>query len=164
MKLPETCEGRLFRVRPTGELKLPMEVTVTVTFPHCPWLTTTGFGLTETPKSDAIGVTVNVTVTLCVIRGRLEVPVIVTVYVPVGVLGDVGITNVEDTVPPGAGVTDAGSKLACVPEGKPPLTCKLTAELKLPTEVTAKLYVAVWPCATLCVNGVAESRKSSCGP
>lgn len=121
-------------------------------------------GLTETPKSDAIGVTVNVTVTLCVIRGRLEVPVIVTVYVPVGVLGDVGITNVEDTVPPGAGVTDAGSKLACVPEGKPPLTCKLTAELKLPTEVTAKLYVAVWPCATLCVNGIAESRKSSCGP
>jgi hypothetical protein len=139
LKAAETCEGRLFRVRSTGELKLPSEVTVTVEFPHAPWLTKTRAGLTDIRKSAGAGVTVNVTVMLCVIKGKVAVPVTVRLYVPMGVLSDVGIVNVEDTVPPGAGVTDEGTMLAWVPGGKPPVTCKLTAELKLPIESTDKL-------------------------
>ena len=36
VKVPETCAGRLLRVKPTGELKLPIDPTVVVIFPHWP--------------------------------------------------------------------------------------------------------------------------------
>jgi hypothetical protein len=143
LKLPVTCVGRFVRVRAIGELKLPMEVAVTLMFPHCPWVTTTGLGLTAIPKSEGAVVTVNVTVILCEIRGRLEDPVIVRLYVPLGVLSDVGIVNVEDTVPPAGGVTDEGTILACAPGGRPPVTWRLTAELKPSIEAIEKVYVAV---------------------
>jgi len=58
MKLAETCAGRFVRVKATGELKLPIELTVMVMFPHWPWLTTRGigaWGLAVIVKSDAAG-------------------------------------------------------------------------------------------------------------
>jgi hypothetical protein len=57
-----------------------------------------------------------------VVSGRVEVPVIVRLYVPVGVVKDVGIVRVEVTVPPELGVTEEGTMLACTPGGKPAVT------------------------------------------
>ena len=79
---PVTCVGMLFTLMTTGELKLPIEFTKTLTLPHAPGLTLTRFGLTDMLKSEVIGavpVTVRVTVTLCVITGRDDVPVTVSV-------------------------------------------------------------------------------------
>ena len=87
MKLAETCAGRLVRVKSTGELKLPIELTVMVMFPHWPWLTTRGvgaWGLAVIVKSDAAVVIVRVTTTLRVMSGRVDVPVIVRLYDPSG--------------------------------------------------------------------------------
>jgi hypothetical protein len=125
MKVPETWAGRLLRVKLTGELKLPIEVTVIVMFPHAPWLTIRGvgaLGLAVIAKSDATVVTVRVTTTLRVTRGRVDVPVIVRLYVPAGVVNDVGIVRVAVTVPPELGVTEEGTMLACVPVGNPAVT------------------------------------------
>jgi len=121
MKLAETCAGRFVRVKSTGELKLPIELTVMVMFPHWPGLTTKGVGAVIV-KSAVVGIIVRVTTTLRVMSGRVEVPVIVTLYVPVGVVKDVGIVRVEVTVPPELGVTEEGTMLACTPGGKPAVT------------------------------------------
>jgi hypothetical protein len=142
MKVAETCAGRFVRVKSTGELNLPIESTVIVMFPHWPWLTTRGvgaWGLAVIVKSDAGVVTVRVTPTLRVMSGRVEVPVIVRLYDPMGVVNEVGIIRVEVTVPPELGVTEEGTMLAVTPGGKPAVTWREIAELKLPTEVTAKL-------------------------
>lgn len=112
-------------VKSTGELKLPIELTVIVMFPHWPWLTTRGVGargLAVIVKSDAGVVIVRVTTTLRVTRGRVDAPVIVRLYDPMGVVNDVGIVRVAVTVPPELGVTDEGTMLACVPGGKPAVT------------------------------------------
>jgi hypothetical protein len=67
MKLVETCAGTFVRVKSTGELKLPIELTVIVMFPHWPGLTTRGvgaWGMAVIVKSDAAVVIVRVTTTL----------------------------------------------------------------------------------------------------
>ncbi len=55
--------GMFVSVMLTGELKVPMEITVTVTFPHWPWLIITIVGLTVTVKSE-VAITVSVTIML----------------------------------------------------------------------------------------------------
>ena len=79
-------------------------------------------GLAVIVKSDATDVIVRLTATLRVTMGRDDVPVIVRLYVPVGVVNDVGIVRVAVTVPPELGVTEDGTMLACVPGGKPAVT------------------------------------------
>lgn len=133
-----TCAGAFVRVRATGELKFPTDWTVTVVFPHWPWLTTSRDGFALILKSELTGVTVSFTTTLCVMRGRLELPVIVTLYVPTGVLVEVGMVNVDDTDCPELGVTEEGTMLAWVPCGSPPVTWRFTFELKLPMDVTVR--------------------------
>jgi len=70
-----------------------------------------------------------------VIAGRVEVPVIVSEYVPLGVLKFVATRNNELEEPPAVGVTAGGEKLVVEFAGKPE-TCRFTGALKLPTEVT----------------------------
>ena len=72
-----TRPGKPDRVRLTGELKFPTEVTVTVRLPHVPWLMITGLGVAVIVKSlGGVDIT-SPTETLCVMRGRVELPVMV---------------------------------------------------------------------------------------
>jgi hypothetical protein len=62
--------------------------------------------------------------------------------------------RVLDATEPGEGVTTPDIKLLVDPPGVP-LTCNEIGELKLPIGVMPTVYVAVCPCATVTVNGVA---------
>ena len=77
INLTVTLEGKPETVMFTGELNLPIEVTVTVRFPHAPLLTINGLGVAVIVKSLGGVITTSPTETLCVISGRVELPVIV---------------------------------------------------------------------------------------
>jgi hypothetical protein len=72
-----TCSGIPVRVRFIGELKLPIEVTVTVKLPQLAWLITSKDGPTVRVKSEGAKTTFRPTVMLCVISSGEELPVIV---------------------------------------------------------------------------------------
>ncbi len=69
--------GTLVSVRFTAELKVPIDVTVTVIFPHVPGLIIASVGLTAIEKSGRADPTVRVTMMLWDMMGRVELPVIV---------------------------------------------------------------------------------------
>lgn len=69
------------------------------------------------------------------IAGSNDVPVIVRVYVPMGVFVLVEIVSWEFAVPPAGGVTLPGEKLGDENEGSP-VTWRLTCELNPPIEFT----------------------------
>jgi len=75
--LTVTARGRPEIVRFTGELNLPIDVTVTVRFPQAPSEIISGLGLAVIVKSLGGVITTSPTDTLCVISGRVELPVIV---------------------------------------------------------------------------------------
>jgi hypothetical protein len=84
--------------------------------------------------------TFTVTVVVCVPLG--PVPVMVSVYVPDGVLGVVATVNVEPAEPPEGGVTEAGSKVQLAFAGQP-VTESPTKLLKPFSDVTVTVEVAV---------------------
>jgi len=106
-----------------------------------------GLGLASIVKSalgGGAGFTISCTLMLRVIRGSVEVPIIVKLYVPGSVPEDVETVIVEGTAPPCGGVTGFGEMLP-VELGGRPVTCRFTGELKLPTEVRLSEYVATPP-------------------
>jgi hypothetical protein len=72
-----TRPGRPEIVMLTGELKLPIEVTVTVAFPHEPLFMISGLGDVVIVKSAVGVVTTNPTEMVCVMSGKDEPPVMV---------------------------------------------------------------------------------------
>ena len=121
------------------------------------------FGFASIVKFAETCVTISCTLMFRVISGSVEVPVIVKLYVPGGVPNDVSTVKVELTAAPCWGVTGFGEILPVDPGGRP-YTCKLTGELKLPTEVTLNEYDAALPCAAVCEFGAPDSKKSNRGP
>src|SRR6516225_7989607 len=98
--------------------------------------------------------TTSVTVVECV---RLPlVPVMVIVYVPVGVVELVATERVELPEP----ATEVGLKLAVVPLGSP-LTLKFTVPVKPFTAPTVAVYDVPAPAVTVCELGEAERVKSA---
>ena len=111
-------------------------------------------GETEIVKSGVppTGFTTSVTVVECT---RLPlVPVMVSVYVPAGVLVLVVTDMLEEPEP----VTEAGLKLALAPLGRP-LTLKLTTPLNPPDAVTVAVYDVPAPAVTVCDAGDAVMEK-----
>ena len=99
------------------------------------------------------GLTVKVTVAEC---DKLPlVPVIVKVYVPVGVVLAVEMLSVEEPEPP----IEAGLKLAEAPLGNP-LTPRLTVAVKPLSALTLAVKLVPAPTVTDCELGVAEIEKS----
>jgi hypothetical protein len=84
-----------------------------------------------------------------------SVPVIVRVYVPVGVVVAVETVSVE--LPEVE--TDAGLKLAVAPVGKP-LRLRFTVSVKPFSAPMVVVYVVLLPGAVICEPGVAEMLKS----
>jgi len=72
-----TRPGRPEIVMLTGELKFPIEVTVTVALPHEPLFIISGLGDVVIVKSAVAIVTTKPTDTVCVMSGRVEPPVMV---------------------------------------------------------------------------------------
>ena len=95
-------------------------------------------GFTDKAKS-GVGatpaVTVNVTEVWRSNCGRVELPVTVRLYAPVGVFDAVDTTSKLVVDPPAEGVTNGGEKLPAELNGNP-LTCNEIGELKLPIDVT----------------------------
>ena len=85
-----------------------------------------------------------------------EVPVTVTVEVPVVAVLDAVKVSVEVTVPFAGGVTGLGLKAAVTPLGSPEAV-SVVAELKPFTLVTVIVLLAFEPCCTLTVLGDAET-------
>jgi hypothetical protein len=104
------------------------------------------------PIADSAFVTVSVTLVVWV-RVPL-VPVMVSAYVPTGVVELVVTVRVELPVP----VTVAGEKLAVAPAGNP-LALSVTTPVNPFTAPTLAVYVAVFPSTTVSVLGVAISVK-----
>jgi hypothetical protein len=117
-----------------------------------PCFTDLELGETEIEKSDGV---VTTSVTLFEWVSEPLVPVIVNVYVPVGVLATVETVSVVLPAPN----TDVGLKLPLAPVGRP-ATLKLTLPLKPLLGVTVDVYVVPLPCTTLRDDGVVESEKS----
>src|SRR6516225_4913241 len=101
--------------------------------------------------------TTSVTVVECV---RLPlVPVMVIVYVPVGVVELVETDRVELPEP----ATEVGLKFAVAPLGNP-LTLKFTDPVKPFTALTVDVYEAPAPAVTVCELGEDEIPKSAPPP
>ena len=81
------------------------------------------------------GVTVRVTVVVCVVEP--DVPVMVTVAVPVVAVEEAVSVNVDVTVPFAGGVTGFGENAAVTPLGRPDALSVVTAlkPLRLVTEI-----------------------------
>ena len=99
-------------------------------------------------------VTVSVIVVLWTIDP--DVPVIVTVEVPVAAVPDAVNVRVEVAVPLAGGVTGLGENAAVTPLGSP-VAVRVVAELKLFRLVTVMVLVAFVPCAMLTELGEAET-------
>jgi hypothetical protein len=87
-----------------------------------------------------------------------EVPVTVTVEVPVVAVDDAVNVRVEVAVPFAGGVTGLGEKAAVTPAGNPEAV-NVVAALKLFTLATVIVLLAVEPWVTLTVLGAAETVK-----
>ena len=121
LKLPLAPVGKPLTLHVTVPLKPLVAVAVAVQVALLPAVTVWDDGVAETEKSGA-GLTTKVTVVLCT---KLPlVPVIVSVFVPAGVVVEVVTVNVEEPEP----VTVAGLKLPLAPVGKP-LTLHVTVPL-----------------------------------
>jgi hypothetical protein len=87
-----------------------------------------------------------------------EVPVTVTVLVPVVAVEDAVKVNVEVALPLAGGVTGLVEKAAVTPAGSPEVL-RVVAELKPFWLVTVMVLVAVEPRVTLTALGDAETVK-----
>jgi hypothetical protein len=125
-----------------------MEWTVTLAFPQDEGTTTTGAGETVTVKSLGTGCTTIVTAIDRVIAGRIEVPVIVRLKLPIGVSVVVCIIRVVLSEAPWGGVSVDCEKPAAEFDGAP-VTCSVIGALKLPSDITVTEYVAACPCETV---------------
>src|SRR5215467_10403005 len=135
-------------VNPLTEPMLMLEV------PVFPLLTVMLVGESEIVKSGCgAGFTIRLTVVECT---RLPlVPVMVTVYVPAGVVVLV-VTDMVDEPEP---VTDVGLKLALAPAGNP-LALRFTTPENPPDPVTVAVYEVPLPAVTVWEAGVAAIEKS----
>jgi hypothetical protein len=116
-------------------------------------------GLALMEKSGGMGFTTSVTVVLCA-TWLASVPVMVSVYVPVGVVVELVTVRVEfevlgDDIPNGLGL-----KVPLAPVGKP-----LILKVKLPLYpfkgVPVTVYCVLAPCMTVCEAGEADTEKSA---
>ena len=87
-----------------------------------------------------------------------DVPVTVTVLVPVVAVVDAVNVSVEVTLPFAGGVTGFGENAAVTPVGSPE-TLSVVAELNPFWLVTVIVLFAVEPCVTLTALGEAETVK-----
>ena len=87
-----------------------------------------------------------------------EVPVTVTVDVPVLAVDDAVKVKVEVALPFAGGVTGLVPKAAVTPVGRPE-TLSVVAELNPFTLVTVTVLAAFVPCCTLTVLGEADTVK-----
>jgi len=100
--------------------------------------------------------TVNEIVVLAVVVP--DVPVIVTVLVPVVAVEDAVNVKVDVTLPFAGGVTGLGENAAVTPLGSPE-ALSVVAELNPFWLVTVIVLVAVFPCCTVTELGDAETLK-----
>lgn len=87
-----------------------------------------------------------------------EVPVMVTVLVPVAAVDDAVNVKVEDALPFAGGVTGLVEKAAVTPLGNPD-ALSVVAELNPFWLATVMVLVAFFPCCTLTVPGDADTVK-----
>lgn len=103
------------------------------------------------------GFTVRVTVVVCVVEP--EVPVIVTVAVPVVAVDDAVRVSVEVALPFAGGVTGFVENAAVTPLGRPD-ALKVVAELNPLRLVTVIVLFPLEPCVTVSEEGDADRLKS----
>src|SRR5574340_736856 len=109
-------------------------------------------------KSPAAGAfTTSVTLVVCV--RAPSVPVMVRVYVPVGVVGAVVTVRVELEALGDVTVTGLGLNVPLAPVGKP-LTLKVTVPLYPFKGVAVAVYEVLLPWTTVCEDGEADTEKS----
>lgn len=135
----------------TDPVKPPESVTVIVLLPLVPCLTVKLAGEAESEKSGvAVAFTVSEIVVVCV--SEPEVPVIVTVEVPVvAVEPAVNVTELVDVV----GLVP---KLAVTPDGRPEAD-NVTLPVNPPEGLTVIVLLVLLPCVTVTLEGEAESVK-----
>ena len=103
------------------------------------------------------GFTVSVTVVLWVVEP--EVPVIVTVAVPVVAVDDAVSVSVDVALPLAGGVTGFGEKVAVTPLGRPE-ALSVVAALKPFKLVMVTVLLPLEPCVTVTELGEAPIEKS----
>ena len=131
-------------------------VTVLALFPPCVTVTEAGdrpmvkFGV-------AAAFTVRLSVALCVVEP--DVPVIVTVAVPVVADAEAVSVSVEETLPPDAGVTGFGENAAVTPAGRPLALSVVAAWKPFKLEIVTVL-APLDPCVTDKEDGESAMLKS----
>jgi L-lactate permease len=105
----------------------------------------------------AVAFTVKAIVVVCVVEP--EVPVIVTVAVPVVAVEDAVKVSVDPALPLAGGVTGFGENAAVTPLGRPD-ALSVVAALKPFRLVTVMVLVPLPPCVTVTDDGDAPTEKS----
>src|SRR5215467_8037412 len=148
-------EGRPLTLKPKAPVNPPDPVTVTEYEVPPPAVTVCDAGVAEMEKSPTtVAFTVSEMVVVCV--REPEVPVMVTVAVPVVAVGlAVKVTELVEVV----GLVP---KLGVTPAGKPEAD-RVTLPVNPPESVTVIVLPELEPCATETLEGEAESEKFCVG-
>src|SRR5579862_2160444 len=129
-----------------------------VLVPLPPWVTVTDDGDAPIVKFGcAVAFTVRLIVVECTVEP--EVPVMVTVAVPVVAVDEAVRVSVEGVLPFAGGVTGFGENAAVTPLGKP-VALSVVAELKPLRLVMVTVLVPLPPCVTVTDDGDAPILKS----
>jgi hypothetical protein len=146
--------------RLTELLNPAVEATVMVDMPDWPCMTENDDGFADTVKSGA-AFTVTVTVVECEVLG--PVPVMVSVYMPEGVLEAAVTVRVDVAELLAGGVTEAGFKPQVAFAGQPE-TPRLTELLNPAVEATVMVDIPDGPpCVMENDGGLADTAKSGVG-